>query len=480
MTRGLVWFRSDLRVGDNRALHQASRCASKGVVGVFVICPAQWRLHDWAEVKVEFLLRNLACLSEALKKLNIPLLIAETAMFEGVPALLLNLARHRRCDTLLFNREYEVNERRRDQAVRALFEREGLRVAAFDDQTVVPPDAIRTKAGDFYTVFTPFQRTWVAIARDATEALPLSEPRRRAALVCAPDPLPERVDGFNLERGQAELWPAGEKHALRQLDNFVLHRIEAYQRRRDLPAIDATSRLSPYLSLGVISPRQCLHAAREANLDKLDAGRAGASTWISELVWREFYRHVLVGFPRVSMHRAFRRETDELDWRTDEREFQAWCAGRTGVPIVDAGMRQLRQTGWLHNRVRMIVAMHLTKDLYIDWRLGERHFMRHLVDGDLASNNGGWQWSASTGTDAAPYFRIFNPYSQSRKFDAQGDYIRRWVPELVGVDAAALHDPAGLDAVQRRRLDYPAPLCDHRAARERVLAAFKRLSDARR
>ena len=244
---------------------------------------------------------------------------------------------------------------------------------------------------------------------------------------------------------------------------------------RDFPDSNATSRLSPYLAIGVISARRCLAEAREANRGRLDGGRAGPATWIGELVWREFYRHVLVGFPRVSMNRAFKPTTERLPWRYDETLFRAWCEGRTGFPIIDAGMRQLAGTGWMHNRLRMIVAMFLSKDLFIDWRWGERHFMRHLVDGDLASNNGGWQWSASTGTDAAPYFRLLNPWLQSRRFDPDGEFIRRWVPELCGVSPRVLHNPAMLARARQSGLAYDPPVCDHAAAGRNVIQAFKNL-----
>jgi deoxyribodipyrimidine photo-lyase len=198
-----------------------------------------------------------------------------------------------------------------------------------------------------------------------------------------------------------------------------------------------------------------------------------ALVWFSELLWREFYQHILVGHPRVSMHRAFREETEAIEWSDDEGHFEAWCEGRTGYPLVDAAMRCLRTTGWMHNRLRMVAAMFLTKDLFLDWRRGERFFMRHLVDGDLGSNNGGWQWAASTGTDAAPYFRIFNPDSQSRRFDPEGRFIREHVPELAQIEGSAVHDPTSEAPLLAGGLGYPSRIVDHSEARERAIAAFK-------
>jgi deoxyribodipyrimidine photo-lyase len=227
--------------------------------------------------------------------------------------------------------------------------------------------------------------------------------------------------------------------------------------------------LSPYLAHGVLSPRQCLSAALDANEGRLSGGSPGIETWISELVWRDFYRHVIALFPHVSRGEAFRPEADRVEWRNDPAELEAWRRGMTGYPLVDAAMRQLLTTGWMHNRLRMLTAMFLTKHLLIDWRLGERHFMSHLVDADFAANNGGWQWSASTGTDAAPYFRIFNPITQAERFDPAGEFVRTQVPELAETRGSATLTP-WLHGVAR----YPAPIVDHAFARARALEAFKR------
>lgn len=479
--RPLVWLRTDLRADDNLALHAAARDATSGCLAVFLLSPGEWRAHDWAPVKVDLVLRTLAALSADLAALNIPLLIAHADEPTQIPVVLKALAHEHACDALYYNREYEVNERRRDADVERTLGSVGLQIRAFDDQVMAPPGSVRTGAGGWYTVFSPFKRA--LYARFNEQGLPpcVPKPRRQPSMPCPPSPVPSSLRGFESTIDPA-LWPAGEREAMRRLDAFIERRLRDYKRRRDFPAIDGTSALSPYLNIGAISCRRCLAAAAAANpvpasKSPLESGNDGAVHWISELVWREFYIHVMVGFPRVSMGRAFQLPTERIQWRRDPAQLDAWKLGRTGVPIVDAGMRQLIATGWMHNRVRMITAMYLTKNLLIHWQEGERHFMTHLVDGFLASNNGGWQWSASTGTDAAPYFRIFNPVSQSQKFDPDGIYIRRFVPELRDVQGDAIHEPWELPGLLRGRLDYPDPLVDLARSRDRAIEAFRAIKD---
>ncbi len=469
--RHLVWFRSDLRVADNPALHGACAAPGDEVVAVFTVCPAQWGGHDWSPIKVGFLLRTLDALRSSLAALRIPLTIVTVAEFSGVPDALRTHARALGCESIWFNDELEVNESRRDDALERAFRADGRAVHREHDQTVIEPGLIRTGSGTPYTVFTPFKKAWWRIAT-VDGCVPLRAPRRRASMVCEADPVPESVPGFDPAADQPDRWPAGEASALARLEAFIASRIGRYHDARDLPAVTGTSRLGPDLALGSISARTCVSRvlAAEPGASEPDGGPEGPSVWLSEIIWREFYRGVLVAHPRVCMHRPFKRDTDAVVWRDDDAGFEAWASGRTGIPIVDAGMRQLLEEGWMHNRLRMICAMFLTKNLLIDWRRGERHFMRHLVDGDLASNNGGWQWSASTGTDAAPYFRVFNPVSQSQKFDADGDTIRRYVSELSGITGKAIHDPP---ALEREACGYPQAICDLKATRQRAIDAFR-------
>ncbi len=475
--RALVWFRTDLRVRDNTALFEACKAADKGVVGVFAVTPEQWRVkHDWGWPKADFTLRNAKALSDELEKLNIALRVIETPDYSGLPKKLLAIAKEHECDALYFNREYEVNELERDEAVADLFEEHDRDVHSFTDLTLAEPGEVMTQQGKWYSVFTPFKKALYAKwdAEGAPEEL--DRPKKRAGMIGTPDEVPASLKGFDDDGAfRDDLWTAGERAALTRLGKFCAERIGAYRDERDTPSVNGTSVISPYLAAGVISPRQCLRSAMEANNGKYVKGKKGADHWISEVVWRDFYKHFVVGFPRVVKHRPFKTDTEALEWKENDEHLEAWKEGRTGYPIVDAAMRQLNQTGWMHNRLRMIVAMFLTKDLFLDWRLGEQYFASRLVDYDFASNNGGWQWSASTGADAAPYFRIYNPASQSERHDPEGVFIRKFVPELADVSGKQIHDPtSGEDLFAG---EYPKPIVDHAKAREHALAAFKSLND---
>ena len=468
----LIWLRSDLRLHDNTALRAAAACGS--CVAVYLLSPAQWLAHDDAPCKVDFWLRNLGSLSQALNALNIPLLIRRAPHWDDAPQVLARLCGELKVEAVHANEEYGVHETRRDAAVRQALESTGIGFHLYLDQLLFKPGSVLTRTGTWFQVFSQFRKVCYSRLHSSLPAI-VTAPKAQAPTGINRDPIPAQVDGFQAPSEHLRaLWPAGEDEAQRRLNAFTQDQIDHYKDERDFPAKPGTSQLSAYLACGVISPRQCLHAALQANQGEFESGSVGAITWINELLWREFYKHILVGYPRVSRHRAFRPETEALAWRHAPQELAAWKEGRTGLPIIDAAMRQLLETGWMHNRLRMVVAMFLTKNLLIDWREGERFFMQHLIDGDLAANNGGWQWSASTGTDAAPWFRIFNPLSQSEKFDAHGVFIKRWLPPLAALDSKQVHNPAalgGLFAVA----DYPAPIVNLGQSRERALAAFKNL-----
>ena len=471
-TLQLIWLRSDLRLHDNTAL---STAANRGPsVAVYLLSPEQWLAHDDAPCKVDFWLRNLRELSQALGALNIPLLIRSAPDWDDVPRALAQLCSELNVEAVHANEEYGVHETRRDAAVRLALDTQGITLHRYLDQLLFQPGSVLTKTGGYFQVFSQFRKVCYARLHGALPRL-VTAPGMQAPTGIDCDPVPEQVQGFTPSSEQLRaLWPAGEDEAQRRLEHFTDAQINYYKDERDLPAKPGTSQLSAYLAAGVISPRQCLHAALQANQGEFESGSVGAVTWINELLWREFYKHILVGYPRVSRHRAFRPETEALAWRDAPDELAAWKEARTGLPIIDAAMRQLLETGWMHNRLRMVVAMFLTKNLLIDWREGERFFMRHLIDGDLAANNGGWQWSSSTGTDSAPYFRIFNPISQSEKFDTEGLFIKHWLPELAGLNKKDIHNPAAMGGLFGVA-DYPLPIVNLGQSRERALAAFKRL-----
>jgi deoxyribodipyrimidine photo-lyase len=471
-TMELIWLRSDLRLHDNTAL---SAAAARGpCVAVYLLSPEQWLEHDDAPCKVDFWLRNLGQLSLELGKLNIPLLVRQASRWDAAPKVLLDLCRQLEIGAVHVNEEYGIHETRRDDAVAQALKTAGIDFHSYLDQLLFSPGTVLTKTGTYFQVFSQFRKVCYDRLRHSLPGLVVA-PGAQAPQAIASDEIPLGVEGFDTPKESLRtLWPASEAQAKRRLDTFADAQIDYYQSERDFPAKPGTSQLSAYLAAGVISPRQCLHAALQSNQGEFESGKVGAVTWINELLWREFYKHILVGYPRVSRHRAFRPETEALAWRDAPDELAAWKEARTGLPIIDAAMRQLLETGWMHNRLRMVVAMFLTKNLLIDWREGERFFMRHLIDGDLAANNGGWQWSSSTGTDSAPYFRIFNPLSQSEKFDAEGVFIKHWLPELAGLNKKEVHNPANVGGLFGAA-DYPSPIVNLSTSRQRALAAFKNL-----
>ncbi len=461
--RTLHWFRNDLRIRDNTALAAAARGADELLL-VFVLDDRLLKDKLVGPPRRRFLLGCLDRLAADLESRGQRLVLRHGDPGVEIPRLL----RETRAERLTYNRDVTPYARRRDARVNAAAARAGVEVVACKDRVVFESHEIRTQKGDPFRVYTPFRRAW--LERFRKDPAPPASPFRLPPPVRgvrADSSLTAKVLDARTDR--TEIPTPGEAAARRRLDRFVGSAIHSYHRERDLLAVDGTSRLSPYLRLGAISVRTCLDAARKISLKERRAA-PGVRTWIDEIIWREFYQSILADFPHV-LRRPFKPEYDAMSWNEDPDGFGAWCDGRTGYPVVDAAMRQLTTTGWMHNRARMIVASFLTKDLLIDWRLGEAFFMQRLVDGDPASNNGGWQWAASTGTDAQPYFRIFNPVSQGQRFDPEGHYVRRFVPELGGLPSRIIHRPWEAPSPPS---NYPRPILDHAERRRLALSRYKR------
>ncbi len=461
------WFRNDLRLRDNTALAAAS--ARAGTLSTLFVFDERLLAGDGVGVpRIRFLLASIERLRADLAARDQRLVVRCGDPAHEVPAF----AREVGADEIYWNADYGPYARRRDEAVRRATNGDGIAATEHKDRVVYAHDELRTTNGDAFRVYTPFRNAWW---RRWAEA-----PERPAGSLRLPPPI-DGIDPGSLPSESSlgvasddlELPTSGEAAALRRLDAFLDGPVGHYAELRDRPGLDATSRLSPYLRLGALSPRVCFERAFEAERE-MPRARPGIRKWLDELIWREFYVAILAAHPHV-VTRNFRPEFDALRWEDDEAGFRAWCEGRTGYPFVDAGMRQLAQTGWMHNRARMVVASFLTKDLGIDWRRGERFFQSRLVDGDLASNNGGWQWAASTGTDAQPWFRIFNPVTQGERFDPDGAYVRRFVPELADVPDRFVQRPWEAPAPPR---DYPGPIVDHGERRTWTLRRFEAIRAA--
>tara|TARA_R110001592_G_scaffold88962_1_gene261778 strand:- start:1361 stop:2833 length:1473 start_codon:yes stop_codon:yes gene_type:complete len=465
----VMWFRSDLRVYDNPALFTAM---SQGpTIAVYVVTEGQWQIHGISPAKRALILRQIQTLQDELKKLHVPLIVLSAETFKELPDVLGVFVQAQPTQKVFFNHEYEVNEQICTKQVVERLTELGIANSSHHDACLIEPGLIRNKQGAPYKVYSAFKRAYIQeFSFLARSILNLPEAQHAVRLKSDLTLVPTDI-GLH-----AKLWPAGEEEAHDRLNSFLDDNIKQYKAKRDIPSEDATSQLSPYLVIGAISSTQCMHAALSLNHGSLSEGHQGIATWINELIWREFYKHLLVDFPHLCRFKPFKPETDCLPWRKEGERFEAWKEGRTGFPLVDAAMRQLKQTAWMHNRLRMVTAMFLTKHLFIDWRLGEAYFMSQLVDGDLAANNGGWQWSASTGVDAVPYFRIFNPVRQSQRFDIQGDFIRQYVPELSSLDVKSIHMPS---PAQAKKFNYPLAIVDHSLAVAQTKLWFKELSQAK-
>lgn len=480
LRNSLVWFRRDLRVDDHAALHHAL-LSSRRVFGVFVFDTDILAGLPPDDRRVQFLLDSVSELDAHLRSLGGYLIVRHGRAAQVIPALAAELD----AESVFANRDYEPQALARDRAVLETLRAAGRSLQTFKDQVIFEHDEVLTLAGGPYSVFTPYKNAWLKrLAREPEAVRPFETAPHAAALAPAPadHALPSLADlGFAPNAAPiAHPGMTGAEYLLAQFED----RLARYDHDRDYPALDATSHLSVHLRFGTVSVRRLVAMLQARIAD--GSGGPGAPVWLAELVWREFYMMILARHPRV-VTQSFKQAFDAVAWDDGpdaDARLKAWCAGRTGYPLVDAAMLQLERMGFMHNRLRMVTASFLTKDLGIDWRRGERWFALKLNDYELASNNGGWQWAASTGCDAQPWFRIFNPVTQSKRFDPDGDFIRQYLPQLARLSGTAIHAPwlARPDALEQAGVvlgkDYPRPVVDHDAAREKTLARFKAIRAA--
>lgn len=469
----IVWFRQDLRLSDNPALHQAA-ASDCPVIPVFVLdddTPGQWK---WGAASRWWLHQSLEALAASLGERGVHLVLRRGKSDKVIS----DLAKEVGASAVFWNRCYEPFARDRDEAIKSDLKDAGVEAASFNGSLLAEPWTVKTKSDDPYRVFSPFWRT---LREQIDPADPLPAPRSLSPWksIASDDLADWNLTPSNPDWAKdfPDHWTPGEAGGRERLDDFLDERLLSYADGRDRPDRDDTSGLSPHLHWGEISPRQVWHATRETSEGK------NADKFLSEVGWREFSYNLLYWFPHFP-ERNYQEKFNDFPWSQAEKTFEAWTRGQTGYPIVDAGMRQLWQTGWMHNRVRMIAASFLIKDLMIDWRRGQDWFWDTLVDADLANNSAGWQWVAGSGADAAPYFRIFNPVTQGEKHDPDGKYVKRFIPELADLPKKYIHAPwtAPDSALEKAGVKlgetYPEPIVDHSEARDRALAAFKGLKEA--
>ncbi|VWX57450.1 Deoxyribodipyrimidine photo-lyase [Burkholderiales bacterium 8X] len=476
--KGLMWFRRDLRLDDNAALHHALR-ACREVVCVFIFDRAILDSLPRADRRVEFIRESLVELAADLQSAGGGLVVKHAVAEDEIAPL----ARALGVQAVFANRDDDPAALARDAKVLGALANAGISFHTYKDQAIFERDEVLTQAGQPYSVFTPYKRAWLA-KLDAFFLKPY--PTRGHADALAPIPEAHRAEvptlediGFEKTNLEALEIPTGTQGGAALFEDFF-GRIERYDHARNYPALRGPSYLGVHLRFGTVSIRQLAGVAHQLSLQ----GDKGAATWLSELIWRDFYFQILAHHPRLTEggeSRSFRPEYDKIQWHHGKHAdllFDAWCQGQTGYPLIDAAMAQINQTGYMHNRLRMVVASFLCKDLGIDWRRGERYFAIHLNDFELSSNNGGWQWASSSGCDAQPYFRIFNPVTQSQRFDPDGKFIRRYLPELAKLPDAAIHAPWLAKPVELEAAGvvlgktYPKPIVDHAEAREKTLQRY--------
>ncbi len=465
----IIWFRRDLRISDNIALSSALKHGTGTCKAIFIETPEQWKAHNTAPIQVDFLERHLNLLSEKLENLGIPFDVLSATNYPNQVDVLAQYCEQFNVKHVFANTEVEINEQLRDQTALHALKAISTQLHLFECDVIVNKGAVLNKEGEMYKVFTPFKNSWVKhIQLHGVQLAPkINQSSARKPISNS------RSHQLNFDKVSSNKWPLVTEIEETVLPDFFDHKHFSYKENRDFPARKGTSGISPYLAIGALSPRAVFLNALQTNPHMLENPKSVEFTWVNELAWRDFYKHLLFHFPELCKHTNFQPKFNTLRWPNSPYAYTKWCNGETGYPIVDAAMKQLTQTGWMHNRLRMIVASFLTKHLLIDWRLGEKFFMQHLIDGDFSANNGGWQWAAGTGCDAQPYFRIFNPITQSEKFDPNGDFIRKYIKGLENVPSKHIHFPHEYLKATKQTSLYVEPIVDHKSARLTALDFYK-------
>ncbi len=470
MKRALTWFRRDLRLHDHHALCESLKNAEETLVVFIFDENILEKLHNKNDMRVTFIMQSLNEIDSQLRKNGSNLLIRFGNPVREIPSIIEEF----KCDALFFNRDYEPYAKTRDNEVEKILKSKNIPVFHFKDSVFFEKKEILNGSGEIYKVFTPYKNKWLEKFHQQDDVVPDYKVSTKKFMSFTNPKKIGDYDWFH-EIGFVEtigVLEGGSHEALKRLEGFRKY-ISNYKEARDIPALEQTSNLSTYIRMGNLSVRDMIRLSIEQK-------NPGYETWLSEIIWRDFYHMILDVYPRIEKN-SFKPEYDAIKWLGKKQDFEKWCDGQTGYPLVDSAMRCLNATGMMHNRLRMVVASFLTKTLLIDWRLGEDYFARKLLDFDLAANNGGWQWSASTGVDAQPYFRIFNPYNQSEKFDPEGTFIKTWCSELKDVSPKKIHAPQEMDMIEQAQSgcvigqDYPYPIVDYKTQRNRALLMYKEI-----
>lgn len=464
MKKSLVWIRRSIRLHDHTALSYGTQNFDETYLAFVFDKNILSKLDDKKDHRITFLYESLEALKEKLPEKKMYILYGDPK------DLIPQLAKDLKVDSVVTHEDYEMYAKERDRKVKVSLEKKKINFKTFKDHVIFDAEEVRTGNGDFYRVFTPYKNSWLKLIKERPEVLDEKKVNLKKIKY-------KKIPGFSSSMSLKDIGfePTEKERHYNPSPKILIkdfkEKVDVYNDKRDFPAITGTSRLSPYLRFGHVSVRELIRKHWPTSSE-------GEDIWISELCWRDFYFGLLKTFPHVEKF-AYNEKYEKIPFYNDKKHFKLWCDGNTGVPIVDAGMRQLNQTGWMHNRVRMIVASYLTKILIIDWRWGEEYFAKKLIDYDLSANNGGWQWSASTGCDAAPYFRVFNPYRQSERFDKEAEYIKKYCPELKNLPAKYIHEPTKITEKIEHQfdfnhgVDYPKPIVDYSKRRQEVIKLFK-------